>query len=643
MYLKEKVRVLLFSLLITPGWLMSQDVEAITKMYPNALAVTANQKREMTFFMQKNTPLAQTTEEIEMLMLNDKANGIYNNYSIYNSSFEEVKNLEAYTKVPDGSKYKKIKVTDFKTKDATSRSVFYDDFKETTFNFPSLSKGAIAAVSHTELHKEIRLIGPVYFMSHMPILNMEFTINFPQSMDIRYIVKNNNGNIINVTESSKGRQKTVTFSAKNINIKERYFNEAAVSYNEPHVIIYVASYQDEKNNQVPVFDSQQNFYKWNYNFLKGINTEHSNSIKELADSLTINKPDAYEKAKSIFQWVQAHIKYVAFEDGLEGFIPRQAKDVYAKRYGDCKDMSSLLTDLLLSAGLQAHFTWIGTRKIAYDYDEVHLPITDNHMISTVKIGDEWIFLDATDPNCIFGFPTQDIQGKQALIAIDNNNYKIIRVPEVTAGKNKYTDSTVLRITDNGLSGHVNVAFSGYFGNDIYNALVYKDPKDVKEYVKYKVSKGNNKFNLEDYKITYPDKDQKNVNINATFNLPDYGTRIGNEYYLNLNLDKFFNAATIDTAKRKVAVNNDYMYQAEHFTTLEIPDNYKVTYVPKDLSIKNKNYTASIKYISNASKIVVKQVIESQSIWMTPSEFNEWNTMVKELTNAYKEQIVLQKK
>ena len=643
MKFNDKVWIILFGILIYPGLLFAQDIEAISKMYPNALAVTANHKKEMTFFMQKNVPLAQTTEEIDMLMLSDKANGIYNNYSVYNSSFEEVKNLEAYTKVPDGNKYRKIKVTDFKTKDASGRSVFYDDFKETTFNFPSLSKGAIASVSHTELHKEIRLIGPTYFMSHLPVLNMEFTVSFPQSMDIRYIVKNNDGNIITISESSKGKQKTVTFSAKNINIKERYSNAAAVSYNEPHVIVYVASYQHDKDNKVFVFHSQQSFYKWNYSFLNGINTEPSTAIKQLADSLTIKKNNDYEKAKAIFQWVQEHVKYVAFEDGLEGFIPRQAKDVYAKRYGDCKDMSSLLTDLMLSAGLKAHFTWIGTRQIAYDYDDVHLPITDNHMISTVNIGNEWIFLDATDPNCIFGFPTKDIQGKQALIAIDNNNYKIIRVPEVLANKNKYVYSTHLRITDNGISGNVNVSYSGYFGNDIYNSLVYKDPKDVREFVKYKISKGNNKFNLEDYKILYPNKDEKKVNIDATFNLPDFGTKIGNEYYLNLNLDKFFSAATIDTSKRKVAVNNDYKFQVEHFTTLDIPDAYKVTYLPKDLSLKNKNYTATIQYISNASKVIVKQVIESESIWITPSEFDSWNKMVKDLTNAYKEQIVLQKK
>ena len=75
-----------------------------------------------------------------------------------------------------------------------------------------------------------------------------------------------------------------------------------------------------------------------------------------------------------------NIKYIAFEYALGGFIPREANEVFQKKYGDCKDNSSILFKMLEIAGLQGNLTWIGTRKIPYTYEEVPTRAVDNHMI-----------------------------------------------------------------------------------------------------------------------------------------------------------------------------------------------------------------------------------------------------------------------
>lgn len=621
----------------------SQDVEALSKAYPNDLVVMNTYKKDLKLSLQKNQPIAQSKEEVEMVVLNDRANGVYNKYKVFHSSFNELQDVEAYTKVPDGNKYKKIKVTEKKTQNAESQSVFYDDVKETIFDFPSLIKGAIASVTHSELHKDVHMLSPFYFTSYMPIVEASYTVTFPADMDVKYIIKNDAANTIKIKEDNKGRQHSLTFTASNIPLRERFGNAPAISYYEPHVIIYVASYKDDDNQQVNMFSSVKDFYKWNYSFLKNVNVEQSDIIKHLADSLTSNIKQPVEKAKAVYHWVQQHIKYVAFEDGLEGFVPRQAKDVCTKRYGDCKDMSSLITALLRAAGLNAYYTWIGTRDIPYDYDDVHLPITDNHMISTLNIGNDWIFLDGTDPNCAYGMPSRAIQSKQALVAIDDDNYKIIRVPEVDANRNKVVDSTFISITDKGIQGNMSVSYSGYCGNEVYNTLLYKDPKDIKEYVKYKMSKASNKFILGDYSINDIDKDEKLINIKAAFEVPDYGKKVADEFYINMNLEKLFSNANIDTAKRKVASDNSFKYVIEQFTILNIPADYKVNFLPTNMSIDKGNYSFIIHYTQEANRIIAKQEIRNNNLWMQPAEFATWNSVLKELNNHYKEQVVLQKK
>jgi len=621
----------------------AQTVEEVAKLYPNEMTVMTKMYRETKIKFENGVPVANSTEEMEFVVLDDRANGIYNKYHVYHGDFDVMSDLEAYTRVPDGSRYKKIKVAETKTQNSVGGSVFYDDVKETVFDFPSLVKGAYAYESHKEFHKDLHLLSPFYFASYMPILDSKFTLSFPADMDVKYIIKNDKNNKITVREDKKGKTRILEFSAANIKMMDRFSNGPARAYYEPHVIVYIASYTDDNNTQVPYLGSLQDLYNWNYNFLKEVNQKPDANLKRLADSITMGAATEKEKAKRIYRWVQQHIKYVAFEEGLEGFIPRQATDVCNKRYGDCKDMSSLLTALLQQAGLDAHFTWIGTRDIPYEYTEVHLPIVDNHMICAVKLNDNWTFLDGTDPNCEFGLPTYGIQGKQALIAFDEKKYEVVRVPEIEALKNRIVDSTFISVASSGIKGSTAVYYHGYIGNDLLNNLESRDSKDMKEFVKYKVSKGSNKFILGDYKIDLPKDDSKSVAIKASFEVPDYGKKLGDEYYINMNLDKFYTGSVIDTAKRKIPVEYNYRYNISQYTILDIPDNFTVSYLPKDFSLKNDLMDFNIHYSKKDNKIVASQEIISKMLFLTPGDFNAFNNSVKELLNQYKEQVVLQKK
>ena len=639
---KKFVHLVVFFLLASTI-LQAQTVDEVLDKFPGELAVILNYNRDTRIFFKNNEPIAESKEEVEILVLNDKANGIYNKYKIFHSSFEEIKDLEAYTKVPDGSKYKKLKVTDTKTESSPSRGIFYDDSKETSFDFPSMMKGSISSVSYSEVLKDAHFLFPFYFTSYMPIINSKFSISFPSDMDLRYIIKNNDNDNVKVDEEKKSRQTVYTFTASNTKYKERYGDGPSRAHYEPHVIVYIAAYKNDNGDKVDFLASVKDLYKWNYSFLKNINTEPSPIIKHLADSLTNGIYSEKEKAEVIYKWVQQHIKYVAFENGLEGFIPRQAADVCTKRYGDCKDMASLLTALLKEAGLKAYFTWIGTRSIPYSYTEVPLPMTDNHMISTVKIGDDWIFLDGTDPNCIFGFPSQFIQEKQALVGIDENEYKLLTVPVVKVEKNFITDSTIIQINDKGIKGTSSVYYNGYFGIDAYNSLLYRDEKDTKEYVKAQLSKCSNKFILNDYEVNKINADQKIMNLKSSFEIPDYSKKIADELYINLSLNKNSFSRLIDTTKRKVGVDNDFMFQIKNYIILDIPNDFEVSFIPENHQYKNDLFSFQIKYSIKENKVIAEQQFKSECMLLQPKDFSKWNETVKEVVNQYKQQLVLKKK
>lgn len=641
---KNPFYIFLATLLLTSFIAHAQVVELLKmqQLFPDKLAVFSNVNRTVDITLKDGVPFILENEVSEMMVLNEKANGMLNKDRVYHSTFNQLKKLEAYTLVPDGNSVQKIKVVDFKTQASPSHGVFYDDVKETSFDYPKMMKGSISHVETTHENKEFRLLNSFYFSNYLPVHHATYSITYPDDVDIRYIIKNDDNNKVQIKESKRGRRKKLEFTATDISNYEYFGNGTSVPYYAMHVIAYIASYKNN-NETIPVFNSVNELYKWNAAFLTNINTVADEVLQKTTDSICHNKTTDWQKAQAIYQWVQNNIKYVAFEDGLEGFVPRQAKDVCTKRYGDCKDMASLLTAMLKISGLQAYFTWIGTRSIPYTYTEVPLPLTDNHMISAVKINNEWIFLDATDPNCIFGMPTSGIQGKQALISINADKYELVKVPIMPSGKSIITDSTFLSIKNNTLVGYATVDYLGYFGNDIYNNLQFNKGDDERVYARRRMAKGSNKFLMKDYKLSFPDPATKAANIASNFEIPDYIKSVADEIYINLNLEKLFSNIPIDTAKRKVAIENEYLSEINQVHALAIPSGYEVDYLPKNISINNDVLDFSIKYKKTAGEVTATQQIIMKKLYVPVKDFPAWNQAVSIISPAYKEQVVLKKK
>ena len=641
---KNPVYIFLATLLLTSfnAHAQVEDLLKMQQLFPDKLAVFFGVNRTVDITLKDGVPFILENEVSEMMVLNEKANGMLNKDRVYHSTFNQLKKLEAYTLVPDGNSVQKIKVVDFKTQASPSHGVFYDDVKETSFDYPKMMKGSIAHVETTYENKEFRLLNSFYFSNYLPVHHATYSITYPDDVDIRYIIKNDDNNIVQIKETTRGRRKKLEFTATDISNYEYFGNGTSVPYYAMHVIAYIASYKNN-NETIPVFNSVNELYKWNAAFLTNINILADEALQKTTDSICHNKTTDWQKAQAIYQWVQNNIKYVAFEDGLEGFVPRQAKDVCNKRYGDCKDMASLLTAMLKISGLQAYFTWIGTRSIPYTYTEVPLPLTDNHMISAVKINNEWIFLDATDPNCIFGMPTSGIQGKQALISINADKYELVKVPIMPSNKSVITDSTFLSIKNNTLVGYASVDYLGYFGNDIYNNLQFNKGDDERVYARRRMSKGSNKFLMKDYKLSFPDPATKGANIASNFEIPDYIKSVADEIYINLNLEKLFSNIPIDTAKRKVDIENEYLSEINQVHALAIPSGYEVDYLPKNISINNDVLDFSIKYKKTAGEVTATQQIIMKKLYVPVKDFPAWNQAVSIISPAYKEQVVLKKK
>ena len=640
--MKQSKIVALFVVMLIMYSATAQTPDEVKQVFPGKDLVFVKYNENLRIFIKNGVPVAEGNDEKEIMILSERNASAYSLYKVYHSGYNELTNLDAYTMVPNGEKYKKVKVTDQKTTSSYSNSVFYDDVQETSFNFPALTQNAIEHIEYSQFHKDAHLLTPFYLPGSLPVLNASYTITVPNDIVIKYIVKNDAKGIFQFTTEKKKKETIYRWTAKNINGDEDFGNAPDSRYFVPHIIIYIASFEGD-NGTESFLNSLDDLYKWNAGFTKELNTSDDPGLKKIVDSLIAGKNGETEKAKQIYRWVQQHIKYVAFENGLEGFRPRQAAEVCTKRYGDCKDMSSIITQMLRMAGIKAYYTWIGTRNLPYEYTQIPLPIVDNHMISVANINNEWVFFDGTDPHAKYGMPPASIQNKEALVAISEKEYKVLRVPVTPAESNVILDSTFISFTGEGVKGYENVNYYGYFGEDVYNSLLYKDEKGTKDYVKSRMGKASNKFILGNYKITKLNPDDNIANITADFEIPGFGKKMGNEYYINLNLEKLFENRLIDTLIRKVPMEEEYKFFIKQYHILDIPDGYTVSYQPQNFSFENELVSLKISYEIKNKKIIAAQEYQNKKLMINPADFIEWNKAAKAAAQQYKEQVILEKK
>ncbi|KVO02850.1 hypothetical protein WJ70_31190 [Burkholderia ubonensis] len=77
------------------------------------------------------------------------------------------------------------------------------------------------------------------------------------------------------------------------------------------------------------------------------------AVAQLAHALTANAPDPHDKARILYDWVRANVRYVALFLGETAAAPHRVTDILRNRYGDCKDHVALFGALLAAVGIRS--------------------------------------------------------------------------------------------------------------------------------------------------------------------------------------------------------------------------------------------------------------------------------------------------
>ncbi|MDW8211729.1 MAG: transglutaminase domain-containing protein [Cytophagales bacterium] len=536
------------------------------------------------------------------------------------TKFNKLLQVKAYTITSAGDT---VHVKQFTDQSVAQAGIFYDDYMERTFLFPSVALGSTSHLYYTEELTEPRFLGVYYFNASLPVVHSQFQVYCDKHINMEF-------SLFNASQVSFKKEKhrdyfIYTWQANHLTPGS---SNKAMRYQAPHIIPRITCYStNTKQKTVCLLATVNDLYAWYSNLIKEVEEQATApTVCELATNLTAHLSTPVEKAKAIFEWVQQNVHYIAFEDGYGGLVPRKAAEVLQKRYGDCKDMTSLLIALMRCSGIPAYFTWIGTRSLPYRYTELPAPVVDNHMIATIKINDQYIFLDATNPYLPFGLPSSEIQGKEALIGVSRQSYVIHTIPIIEAHQSILFDSATLQLQSRDtveITGII--SGSGYFKS----MLNSKKPLLGQRYLKM--------LNWQHQSLT---ADSSTVQYKGFIH--HHLLKHGNQIYLNPNLiTKEYYQQWLPSGDSVELPEFEHTFTLLRQQLILVPQHWQIVSLPSDVVMNYNRFGFCIRYKQQAGGILIHSEVKVNTLAIKAEELALWQQFIQQYDAATRQNIIFQ--
>jgi hypothetical protein len=614
------------------------DLSKFQARYPGAPIISELENNEVKIDLDKSgIPVVKVSQYSSLLVLKENTTSFADSKEYFHC-MSRLDKLKAYSKVPSGKSFKEIEVDNYKKQTEISDGLYFNDSYSYSFVFPSVNIGTrlVTEIEKTNLDPHYPVI--FYFGGYIPADSARICVSFPKNVKITYHLFGYDTNKVVLKKTSKGNREIYEWYASNLPAYAHDDYSPSGFYTHPHIIIHISEYNNSGVEHKVISDMDA-LYQWYYSRIDSLNLQPSQAINDLTDSLTRNITTEREKVKVIANWVQKNIKYIAIEDGNNGLIPREASLVLQRRYGDCKDKSSLLKAMFTAAGLKASLAWLGSRDLPYKYSVFPSPRNSDHMIAVWWEDEKPVYIDGTADNQDIYYPPAFIQGKECLIESGKDKYHLFTIPVIPAIRNHTIDSIRISVNGKDIEGYVKSSITGEEKTDYFTAFEYNGVSKHKEIVSRRFFFPSKKYVIDSIVTSDLKKTDEPLIITFHLQLPDYAINNNSSTYVNLNLERYYQDGLLKD-NRTIPYESEECYVHTCVYILPLPSGSKPPVLPDDQVFSSDVCSFSAKYSYDNNQIVLVSEIKMDRLLIEGPELNSFNELIKNLKKAYSKSIAI---
>lgn len=596
----------------------------------NADAVIRNETRE---YILKSPSKATEKYSLVVSVLNNNAEE-YNSLGLSYDKFSRIEELSASLINKEGVVIKEYKINDFIDRSLISSYSIYEDnrAKVLKINYPTYPY--TIKFSYQVNHNSILSYPSWYPQADFRLSVQKSTYELSHPVDMKVRFKLNKLPIPAVQDENK--TKLIRFSVHNLKAYAIEPLSAGLNKITPWALLGPTNFE---------FDGSQgdlsdwNAYgKWLYNLSAGLDVLPDN-IKLKVHELTDNLTDEKEKIKVLYKYLQAKSRYVSVQLGIGGFKPFEAVKVAQNNYGDCKALSNYMLALLKEANIKSYLTVVGANPKSGLRTDFASANQANHMILCVPLQKDTVWLECTSQRSPFNYLGSFTEGRNVLLIAPSGG-QIVKTPSLKPSDSQQTRKINVFIDSLGNAKiKLHTQYTGEQFEDIQHQL-YSEVKEQKDYIYSTLQTPNVK--IEKFNYSLAEKDMPKIEESLDLILDNIFVNGGNNKFVTLNLfnKKSYVPEVVPNRKTDFRISMNYHDYDE--VVYELPENYKVEFIPKETQIKTDFgiYTSSTTISGN--KIIYKREQQMFKSIYPAEKFNDLVAFYKTIYKADKQKAVLVK-
>jgi transglutaminase-like putative cysteine protease len=340
-----------------------------------------------------------------------------------------------------------------------------------------------------------------------------------------------------------------------------------------------------------------------FDHLASSRMDTSEAIKQEVSALTAGKSSLLQKMQALAWFVQHDVRYVAISLGIGGFQPHAASEVFAHRYGDCKDKATLMRSMLREIGVDSYDVIINAERGSVSSDTpAHNAF--NHLIVAIKLPDGLkdpsLFALSQDPKfgrILFFDPTYDVtipfgqiggylQGNYGLL-VNGDGGELVELPRQPLSMNGIQRTGKLTIDLSGtLKGDVQEVRLGDRASAERRRLraVTKSSDKIKP-IEDLLAGSLSSFQIEKASLVNVEQTDRPFGFNYTFQSSDYAKLAGNLLLVRPRVLGNKSSGILETKEpRKFPVEFDGPSRDTDSFDIALPVGYVVDELPPPMDV-----------------------------------------------------------
>ncbi len=370
----------------------------------------------------------------------------------------------------------------------------------------------------------------------------------------------------------------------------------------------------------------------------------TDTIKNLAESITKNTQSIDDKIARIYYWVQQNIRYISIKGAAaSGVSGHPAWETLKNGYGDCTDKSILFSTLLKAVGIEAYPVYIRTNDGPMLVKEIP-SYYGNHAITQVFYPDgSYRFLDATGRWSRYPYFWSADHGVWAICAQKDSIY-FIEVPPPEDFARIYTYDININPT-----GDMKLKFYSSYTGDYEASLKYywnyvrEDERKLR--LMSMVAQIKPDAVLDSFKLINTSDISKPFHILYYATVPSYMGKEGKFYLFNLpEIKGRFDFDYISLSKRTYPLRFSTSEMITDTYRIHIPSNFNILALPKEYYDSASLWIVRGKYQKeDDNTIIYTDTYKRFGRYIPTKDYKDFRNALLGFKNFVSAPIVLEKK